>query len=32
LHALGSVGLIHALILRIQAVLMPFKMLVFSGH
>jgi multidrug resistance efflux pump len=32
LHALGSVGLVHALILRIQAVLMPFKMLVFSGH
>jgi predicted methyltransferase MtxX (methanogen marker protein 4) len=32
LHALGSLGLVHALILRIQAVLMPFKMLVFSGH
>jgi len=32
LHALGSVGLVHALILRIQAVLMPFKVLVFSGH
>ena len=32
LHALGSVGLVHALILRIQAVLMPFQMLVFSGH
>jgi multidrug resistance efflux pump len=32
LHALGSVGLVHALILRIQVVLMPFKVLVFSGH
>ncbi len=32
LHALGAVGLVHALILRIQAVLMPFKVLVFSGH
>jgi multidrug resistance efflux pump len=31
LHALGSVGLVHALILRIQATLMPFKVLVFSG-
>ena len=31
-HALGSVGVVHALILRIQAVLMPFKVLVFSGH
>jgi len=31
LHALGAVGLVHALILRIQAVLMPFKVLVFSG-
>jgi multidrug resistance efflux pump len=32
LHALGSIGIVHALILRIQAVLMPFKVLVFSGH
>jgi multidrug resistance efflux pump len=32
LHALGSVGLIHALILRIQAALLPFQTLVFSGH
>jgi hypothetical protein len=31
LHALGSIGLVHALILRIQATLMPFKVLVFSG-
>lgn len=31
LHALGSLGLVHALILRIQATLMPFKVLVFSG-
>jgi hypothetical protein len=27
------VGLVHALLLRVQAVLMPFKLLVFSdGH
>ena len=32
LHAIGSVGLIHALILRIQAALLPFQTLVFSGH
>jgi multidrug resistance efflux pump len=31
LHALGSVGLIHALILRIQAALLPFQTLIFSG-
>jgi multidrug resistance efflux pump len=31
LHALGSLGLVHGLILRIQATLMPFKVLVFSG-
>ena len=31
LHALSSIGLVHALILRIQATLMPFKVLVFSG-
>jgi multidrug resistance efflux pump len=32
LHALGSVGLVHALILRVQAALLPFQTLVFSGH
>jgi multidrug resistance efflux pump len=32
LHALEAIGLVHALILRVQATLMPFKMLVFSGH
>jgi hypothetical protein len=32
LHAIGSVGLVHALILRIQAALMPFQTLIFSGH
>jgi hypothetical protein len=32
LHALGSIGLVHALILRIQAALLPFQTLVFSGH
>jgi len=25
-------GLVHALILRLQALLLPFKILVFSGH
>jgi multidrug resistance efflux pump len=32
LHAIGSVGLVHALILRIQAALMPFQTLIFSSH
>jgi len=31
LHAIDAVGLIHALLLRIQAALLPFKLLVFSG-
>jgi hypothetical protein len=31
LHAIGSIGVIHALILRIQAALLPFQALVFSG-
>lgn len=31
LHAVGAVGLVHALLLRIQAALLPFKALVFSG-
>jgi hypothetical protein len=25
-------GLVHALILRLQALVLPFKILVFSGH
>jgi multidrug resistance efflux pump len=32
LHAVDALGLVHALILRIQALLLPFKTLVFSGH
>jgi multidrug resistance efflux pump len=32
LHAVDAVGLIHALLLRIQALLMPFQLLVFTGH
>jgi multidrug resistance efflux pump len=32
LHAVDAVGIVHAILLRIQAILMPFSMLVFSGH
>ena len=32
LHAIDTVGLVHALLLRIQALLLPIKTLVFSGH
>jgi hypothetical protein len=32
LHEVDALGLVHALILRIQALLLPFKTLVFSGH
>ncbi len=32
LHAVDAVGLVHALILRLQALILPFKILVFSGH
>ena len=32
LHALDAVGLVHALLLRIQALLLPIKTLVLSGH
>lgn len=31
LHAVDTVGLVHALLLRIQMLLMPVQMLVFSG-
>ncbi|MCC2643843.1 MAG: Multidrug resistance efflux pump [Nitrospira sp.] len=31
LHVVDAVGLVHALVLRIQAILLPFKTLVFSG-
>jgi multidrug resistance efflux pump len=32
LHAIDAVGLVHALLLRIQALLLPIKTLVFAGH
>jgi multidrug resistance efflux pump len=32
LHAVDAVGLVHAMILRIQALLLPIQTLVFSGH
>jgi multidrug resistance efflux pump len=32
LHAVDAVGLVHAMLLRIQALLMPIKTLVLSGH
>ena len=32
LHAVDALGLIHALILRLQALVLPFKVLVFGGH
>lgn len=32
LHAVDAVGLVHAMILRIQALLLPIRTLVFSGH
>jgi hypothetical protein len=32
LHAVDAVGLVHAMILRIQALVLPITTLVFSGH
>lgn len=32
LHAVDAVGLVHALLLRIQAIVLPIQTLVFSGH
>jgi multidrug resistance efflux pump len=32
LHAVDAVGLVHAMLLRVQALLLPVKMLVMSGH
>jgi multidrug resistance efflux pump len=32
LHMVDTVGVIHAIILRMQALLMPVQMLVFGGH
>ena len=32
LHAIQAVGLVHAMLLRIQALLLPFQTLVLGGH
>ncbi|MBX9748090.1 MAG: HlyD family secretion protein [Roseococcus sp.] len=32
LHGIDAVGLVHAILLRIQTILLPFKALVLSGH
>ena len=32
LHAVDAVAVVHAMILRIQALLLPIQTLVFSGH
>jgi len=32
LHVVDTVGIVHAIILRLQALLLPVKILVFSGH
>ena len=32
MHAVDAVGIVHAMLLRIQALLMPVKILVLSGH
>jgi multidrug resistance efflux pump len=32
LHAVDALGLVHALILRLQALVLPFKALVFNDH
>jgi hypothetical protein len=32
LHAIDAVGLVHAMLLRIQALLLPIKTRVLSGH
>lgn len=32
LHAVDAVALVHAMILRLQALVLPVKVLVFSGH
>ena len=32
LHIVDALALVHALILRLQALVLPFKVLVFSGH
>ena len=32
LHAIDALALVHALILRLQALVLPFQTLVFGGH
>jgi hypothetical protein len=32
LHAVDAVGIVHAMLLRIQALVLPIQTLVFSGH
>ena len=32
LHIVDTVALVHALILRLQALVLPLKLLIFSGH
>jgi hypothetical protein len=32
LHAVDALALVHAIILRRQALILPFQTLVFSGH
>ena len=32
LHGIDAVGVVHAVILRAQALLLPIKTLVFAGH
>jgi hypothetical protein len=32
LHVVDATGLVHALLLRIQAILLPIKTLVLAGH
>jgi len=32
LHAVGAIEIVHAMILRIQALVLPIQALVFTGH
>jgi hypothetical protein len=32
LHGIDTVGLVHAMLLRIQALMLPIKTLVLGGH
>ena len=32
LHVVDTVGLVHAIVLRLQVLVLPIKQLVFSGH